>query len=178
MAKHRSVSSSYRQCVWLCAWGSRRSGVGKAKTRGGAGRARQSGQWATLSSAWSHARVDRRDEHGEGRNLGEVATSRPHVEGEQWMRHEHVPRIDRPFQHGRFRLGFGAGHVFHIEGGNRERRDRPLVPALEYHVLGPNAPLPAVGQVEVTVTAGDVIFHRKTKLPRRSIDPRRAAFQF
>ena len=58
---------------------------------------------------------ERRDDRGA------VAAARPHVEGEQWVRHEHVPRIDHPFAHGQFRLGFGAGHVFRIEGGNRER---------------------------------------------------------
>lgn len=54
-------------------------------------------------------------------NPGPVAAARPHVEGEQWVQHEHVPHIDHPFPHGQFRLGFGASHVFHIEGGNRER---------------------------------------------------------
>lgn len=50
-----------------------------------------------------------------------AAASRPHVEREQWVQHEQVPHIDHPFPHGQFRLGFGAKHVFHIEGGNRER---------------------------------------------------------
>lgn len=58
---------------------------------------------------------------GTAPNRGAVAAARPHVEGEQWVQHEHVPRIDHPFPHGQFRLGFGAGHIFHIEGGNRER---------------------------------------------------------
>ena len=53
-------------------------------------------------------------------NRGAVA-ARPHVEGEQWVQHEHVPHIDHPFPHGQFRLGFGASHTFHIEGGDRER---------------------------------------------------------
>lgn len=54
-------------------------------------------------------------------NGGAVPASRPHVEGKQWVQHEHVPHIDRPFPHGQFRLGFGASHIFHIEGGNQER---------------------------------------------------------
>jgi len=60
------------------------------------------------------------EEHGAAPHRGPVG-ARPHVEGEQWVQHEHVPHIDRPFPHGEFRLGFGASHVFHIEGGNRER---------------------------------------------------------
>src|SRR5215469_7165289 len=63
----------------------------------------------------------RPEAHGEVPNRGPVSGARPHVEGEQWVQHEHVPHIDHPFPHGQFRLGFGAGHVFHIEGGNRER---------------------------------------------------------
>jgi hypothetical protein len=58
---------------------------------------------------------------GAPRGGAHVAAAPPHVEGEQWVQHEHVPRIDHPFPHGQFRLGFGASHVFHIEGGNRER---------------------------------------------------------
>lgn len=62
----------------------------------------------------------RPEERGETPNRGSVAT-RPHVEGQQWVQHEQVPRIDHPYPHGQFRLGFGASHVFHIQGGNRER---------------------------------------------------------
>jgi len=52
---------------------------------------------------------------------GGVPAARPHVQGEQWVQHEHVARMDHPFPHGQFRLGFGPGHVFYIQGGNRER---------------------------------------------------------
>jgi hypothetical protein len=51
----------------------------------------------------------------------------PHVHNDgRWVGHDfgqHDQRfhLDRPFQHGRFRGGFGPGHVFHLQGGNRER---------------------------------------------------------
>ncbi|HEY7389422.1 MAG TPA: hypothetical protein VH640_12995 [Bryobacteraceae bacterium] len=66
-------------------------------------------------------RSGRPEERGGAPNPGRVAAARPRVEGEQWVQHEHVSRIDHPFPHGQFRLGFGASHVFHIQGGNRER---------------------------------------------------------
>src|SRR5579863_7418989 len=51
----------------------------------------------------------------------------PHVHPDNtWVGHEtgradpHY-HIDHPWEHGRFSGGFGAGHVFRIEGGNRER---------------------------------------------------------
>lgn len=63
----------------------------------------------------------RPEDRGGAPNRGAVAAARPHVQGEQWVQHEHVPHIDHPFPHGEFRLGFGASHVFYIQGGNRER---------------------------------------------------------
>src|SRR6267154_3708824 len=51
----------------------------------------------------------------------------PHVHhNDQWIGHdsgrgdEHY-RIDHPWEHGRFTVGFGRGHVFRLGGGSRER---------------------------------------------------------
>jgi len=51
----------------------------------------------------------------------------PHVHGnDKWIGHNtgrddgHY-RVEHPWEHGRFEGGFGRGHVFRIEGGNRER---------------------------------------------------------
>ena len=51
----------------------------------------------------------------------------PHVHNDgRWVGHDFGRNdsrfhVEHPFEHGRFNGGFGPGHIYHIEGGNRDR---------------------------------------------------------
>ena len=51
----------------------------------------------------------------------------PHVHPDgKWIGHDSGPNdahyhLDHPWEHGHFTAGFGRDHVWHLQGGNRER---------------------------------------------------------
>jgi hypothetical protein len=65
----------------------------------------------------------------EGRHVPDMA-GHPHVphvdHNDHWIGHDSGRNdahyhVDHPFEHGRFTGGFGRGHEFRLQGGNRER---------------------------------------------------------
>jgi len=72
-----------------------------------------------------HARPAPQEAHGYQDRGGHPEA--PHVHGnDKWIGHDTGRRDDHyraehPWEHGRFTGGFGREHVWHLEGGNRER---------------------------------------------------------
>ena len=68
-------------------------------------------------------------DHDDNRNYADRPghPNAPHVHANnQWYGHDggrgdgHY-RVEHPWEHGRFRGGFGRGHIYQLTGGNRER---------------------------------------------------------
>jgi len=83
------------------------------------GPARVHGRPPGHAPAVGEAHPNYSDEHGH--------PNAPHVHAnDRWVGHDMGPmdtrlHLDHPWEHGHFTGGFGRGHIFRLQGGNRER---------------------------------------------------------
>ena len=101
-------------------------GGGAGHTGGGGGHMGGGGFTPSHGPSTFHGRPEPRGDHPSFRD-GDGHPNAPHVHSDgHWIGHDQGRgdarfHLDHPFEHGRFRGGFGHNHVFRLLGGGPER---------------------------------------------------------